>query len=160
MTTDNNEELVQVLNDLIRINNDRIRGYEKAIQKTNDSDKQLVEVFSRMIDESRQYKAELSHAIQNANGKVTQQETTMSGKLYRFWMDLYSAIAGKNIKSLLDDCEFGEDAVQKVYREAIETDATAGADIRRLILNQKSSLKTSHDTIKRMRDTQKLLINH
>jgi oligoendopeptidase F len=57
MITDNNEELVQVLNDLIRINNDRIRGYEKAIQKTNDSDKQLVEVFSRMIDDSRQYEA-------------------------------------------------------------------------------------------------------
>ena len=155
MITDNNDELVEILNDLVKINNDRIRGYEKAIQHSSDSDKDLVDVFSKMIEESRQYKAELSNTIQELGGKVDPEETTNSGKLYRLWMDLCSALVGKERVSVLDECEFGEDAAQKVYRQAIESDVTTGADIRRLITNQKSSLKTSHDTIKRMRDAQK-----
>ena len=34
MTT--NENLVEVLNDLVQINNDRIEGYEKAAEETKD----------------------------------------------------------------------------------------------------------------------------
>jgi uncharacterized protein (TIGR02284 family) len=157
MLTEQNEELVEVLNDLIKINNDRIVGYERAIQHTSDNDKDLVNVFTKMIDESRQYKMELSNSIQDLNGRISTEETTHSGKLYRVWMDLRNAILGKDRQSVLDECEFGEDTIQKVYREAIESDATRGADIRRLITNQKSSLKISHDTIKRLRDTQKEL---
>ena len=36
-----NEELMEVLNDLVRINNDRIEGYEKAISETKDIDADL-----------------------------------------------------------------------------------------------------------------------
>ena len=155
MITEDTEELVEVLNDLVKINNDRIVGYEKAIQHSSDSDNDLVNVFTKMIAESRQYKSELSNTIQDLGGRVDTEETTHSGKLYRLWMDLCAAVKGRDRRSVLDDCEFGEDTIQKVYREAIESDATRGADIRRLITNQKSSLKTSHDTIKRMRDMQK-----
>lgn len=155
MKEDNHEELVEVLNDLVRINNDRIRGYEKAIEESTDGDKDLVGLFSRMIDESRQYKAELIGAIQAVGGEVVPEETTASGKLYRFWMDIKNAVGGKDRESVLDDCEFGEDAAQKAYQHAIESDVTTGADIRRLVMNQKSSLKTSHDAIRRMRDAQK-----
>ncbi len=54
-----NEDMVSVLNDLIRINNDRINGYEKAITETKDADDDLKSVFRRMADESRQHKSEL-----------------------------------------------------------------------------------------------------
>ena len=50
-----NDNLVMVLNDLIRINNDRIAGYEKAADEARDIDVDLRAVFSRMAEESRQY---------------------------------------------------------------------------------------------------------
>ena len=155
MYTENRDELVEVLNDLVRINNDRIEGYERAIEDSRDSDNDIVNVFSRMIDESRQYKGELIKAIQTVGGSAEYEETTHSGKLYRFWMKIKETVTGKDRGSVLDDCEFGEDAAQKAYQEALESDATMDTDIRKLIVNQKSSLKNSHDTIKRLRDMQK-----
>jgi hypothetical protein len=43
-----NETAIEVLNDLIRINNDRIEGYEKAVNKTNETDVDLRTIFNRM----------------------------------------------------------------------------------------------------------------
>jgi uncharacterized protein (TIGR02284 family) len=155
MLTENKDELIEVLNDLVRINNDRIEGYERAIEKSADRDRELVDVFTRMIEESRQYKGELLELVQSLGGRSEWDETTASGKLYRFWMNIKGTLGAKDSESVLDDCEFGEDAAQKAYQEALESDATMGADVRKLIVNQKTSLKNSHDIIKRMRDAQR-----
>ena len=49
------EDTVDVLNDLIRINHDRIAGYERAINESKDIDVDLKGVFSRMAEESTLY---------------------------------------------------------------------------------------------------------
>lgn len=149
-----NEELVGVLNDLIRINNDRIDGYEKAIKETKDADDDLRSVFRRMADESRQHKAELSLEVQKVGGEPVEDGTTASGKIYRAWMDVKATFSGKDRHSVLAACEFGEDAAQKAYKEALEDEATNTADIKQLVMKQKSALKASHDLIKRYRDMQ------
>jgi hypothetical protein len=45
-------ETIEVLNDLIQINNDRIAGYEKAIRETKPEDDDLKVLFATMIAES------------------------------------------------------------------------------------------------------------
>ena len=146
-----NEQVTEVLNDLIRINHDRIEGYERAVEDTRDKDVDLQSIFHRMADESKQHAAELEKEVQK-NGGDTARDTTVSGKIYRVWMDIKSAVTGKARKSVLESCEFGEDAAQKAYEEALKADANLPADLRQLIVNQKAALKTSHDTIKRYRD--------
>jgi uncharacterized protein (TIGR02284 family) len=146
-----NEQLKEVLNDLIRINNDRVEGYEKAIDETKDKDVDLQAVFHRMADESRQYASELRSEVQRYGGD-TATDTTVSGKIYRVWMDIKAAFTGKSRKTVLENCEFGEDAAQKAYDEALRSDAPLPAETRQLIVNQKTSLKASHDTIKQYRD--------
>ncbi len=147
-----NDQLNEVLNDLVRINNDRIEGYEKAIDETKDADRDLKAVFHRMADESKQYASELRSEI-TRNGGDAATDTTVSGKIYRMWMDVKAAFSGKGRHSVLEACEFGEDAAQKAYDEALRSDAAIPADVRQLIENQKASLKTSHDKIKEYRDS-------
>ena len=53
------DELVSVLNDLIRINNDRVVGYERAVKETKDSDVDMIATFTKMADQSRKYVNEL-----------------------------------------------------------------------------------------------------
>jgi uncharacterized protein (TIGR02284 family) len=149
-----NEDLVEVLNDLIRINNDRVEGYEKAINETKDIDVDLKTLFRRMADQSRQNKAELIQEVQKRGGGADTNSTTNSGKIYRAWMGVKATFSGKDRKSVLAACEFGEDAAQKAYQEALESDATMEVDARQLIVKQKTSLKESHDLIKRHRDMQ------
>ena len=147
-----NENLVEVLNDLIRINNDRIVGYEKAANEARDIDVDLRSIFNRMAEESKQYAAELTQEVVKLGGEPA-TGTTASGKIYRVWMDVKATFTGSDRQTILNSCEFGEDAAQKAYEQALETDdINFNTDIHQLIANQKSSLRTSHDVIKKYRD--------
>jgi len=147
-----NDALIDVLNDLVQINNDRIAGYEKAIKDSKPEDSAFHSMFRRMIDESSQYKRELIGAINTLGGEADIRSTTASGKVYRVWMDVKSTFTGRSDLSVLELCEFGEDAAQKAYDEALKSDIEMPAKIREIIVNQKGQLRNAHDTIKRQRD--------
>lgn len=147
-----NENAIEVLNDLVEINNDRIEGYERAVKETQTSDADLKAVFAQMAQESRQYKQELTSEISNLGGE-TETGTTASGKIYRAWMDVKATFSGNSRKAVLENCEFGEDAAQKAYRTALD-DEDFPASSRALVMKQQQALKVSHDKIKMMRDQQ------
>jgi uncharacterized protein (TIGR02284 family) len=148
-----NEKTAEVLNDLIQINNDRIEGYERAAKETDASDADLRSLFLSLASESRLYVNELSKYVARS-GEEPANGTTLSGKIYRAWMDVKATFTGKDRKAILASCEYGEDAAQRAYDEALKTDAELPTEIRQLITEQKSSLRKSHDKVKRMRDTQ------
>lgn len=147
-----NENAVEVLNDLIEINNDRIRGYERAIEETEMDDSDLKVIFEQMATESRQHKQALRDVVVSLGGDV-ETGTTASGKIYRAWMDVKATFTGNSRKSILENCEFGEDAAQKAYRTALQDDDLP-ASVRELVMRQQQALKLSHDKIKMMRDQQ------
>lgn len=149
-----NKDLIEVLNDLIQINNDRIEGYKRAGKESDENDTDLIAIFSKMADESRQYVAELTREIVKLGGEPA-SGTTASGKIYRTWMDIKSTFTGSDRFTILSSCENGEDAAQKAYRDVLESDEILSGDLRRLIENQKASLHISHDTIKKYRDMNK-----
>ena len=151
-----NEKLSEVLNDLIQINNDRITGYEKAADETKDIDVDLQGIFHKMADESRKYKTELVAEVGRLGGEPAEGTTGM-GKIYRVWMDVKATFTGHDRQSALESCEFGEDAAQKAYRDALASDAEISADTRQLITSQQASLKNSHDIIKKLRDAHKVV---
>jgi uncharacterized protein (TIGR02284 family) len=144
-------ELTEVLNDLIKINNDRVTGYEKAADESKDVDVDLQAIFHKMADESRKYAAELSNRVSELGGEIDTGQTGL-GKLYQAWMDVKATFTGKDRGAILASCEYGEDAAQKAYRDALATDADMDTATRQLITTQQSALKTSHDLIKRYRD--------
>ena len=149
-----NEKLIEVLNGLIEINHDRVNGYEKAIEETKDLDVYMRAIFRSMADDSSKYATELSNLVSGLNGTPA-DGTTNSGKIYRVWMDIKTTFTGHDRQSVLELCEFGEDAAQKAYNAAIASDAEMDADTRQLIADQQAKLKTSHDIIKKYRDLHK-----
>ena len=142
----------EVLNDLVQINNDRIAGYEKAISELKPEDSDLKTLFTRMIGESHQYKMALATEVQ-AQGEEIETGTTNSGKIYRAWMDVKAIFTGHDRQTVLNNCEFGEDAAQKAYKMALAEEDISSA-IRALITDQKAALRISHDEIKALRDSQ------
>ena len=145
-----NARSVEVLNDLVLINNDRIAGYERAINESKDLDVDLKATFESMVRESEEYKRELSNKIRQHGGNVT-TGTTASGKIYRAWMDVKAKFTGNDRKAILASCEFGEDAAQRAYKTALD-DSELDADCRTVVSQQQTTLRQSHDLIKRYRD--------
>lgn len=140
----------ETLNDLIEINNDRIAGYNKASGETDDSD--LKTLFTKYSTQSQKLVTELRKLV-HAEGSEPADGTTVKGKLYRTWMDVKSKFTGKDRKSVLSSCEYGEDAAQKAYTTALEEDDLSN-EVRLLIEKQKMELREAHDHVKQLRDAQ------
>lgn len=149
-----NKEVTEVLNDLIRINLDRIAGYEKAIEDIGESDAKLQILFNQLADESEKIEEELGQAV-IAQGGEPAEDSTVSGKVYRVWMGLKDTFSTDDAKSSLEACEFGEDAAQKAYAKAIEESREFPKIIRTMIQDQKDILKRSHDLVRNKRDEYK-----
>jgi uncharacterized protein (TIGR02284 family) len=148
-----NERTAEVVNDLVKINNDRIAGYDRAISEAKDEDSDLKSTFASMKQESEQYKQELSGLAQQL-GEDPAKGTRADGKIYRAWMDVKATFSGNSRKSVLENCEFGEDAAQKAYRTALN-DSDITPDVRNIIERQQGTLRQSHDRIKQMRDSER-----
>jgi len=144
----------EVLNDLIQINNDRIEGYQKAIEQLESTDTDLKNLFTGFITQSQELKSALQNEVSSL-GEEVDHGTTASGKIYRAWMDVKAVFTGDDRQTALNNCEFGEDAAQKAYRTA-EANEEILPNVRTLITNQKMELKSSHDKVKLLRDSAKL----
>ncbi len=142
----------EILNDLVQINNDRVAGYEKAIEELRAEDGDLKDLFVKMIRESHRHKMALATEVQSL-GEDIETGTTNSGKIYRAWMDVKAVFTGHDRKTILNNCEFGEDAAQKAYKMALAEEELS-ANLKELITTQKAELRLSHDEIKRLRDAQ------
>jgi uncharacterized protein (TIGR02284 family) len=148
-----NSETIEILNDLILINNDRIAGYEKARDEANELESDLRSLFNKLADESRQHVLDLKAHVSRLGGEPA-TGTMLSGKLYRVWMDVRATFTSDNRRAVLENAEMGEDAAKKAYEEALRSDDLS-ADVRQLILSQQTAILAAHDSIKLERDRQR-----
>jgi uncharacterized protein (TIGR02284 family) len=147
------EKSIEVLNDLIEINNDRIDGFDRASKELGESDSDLVAVFEKFASDSRHNVQELSAAVGQAGGEV-ETGNTASGTIHRAWLDVKATFSGHDRKSILEECERGEDAIKKAYREALSADNGLAPQYATVIAQQQQVINEGHDAIKALRDSQ------
>ncbi len=146
----NKEKTIDVLNSLIEINNDRIEGYETASKEAEEAD--LKTLFAQFSQTSQKCKLELVKEVVKLGGKPA-EGTKTTGKLYRAWMDVKSALTGKDRKTILNSCEFGEDVAVDTYNKALkENSADLSAEQNSLIGAQHAAIKADHNKVKSLRD--------
>ena len=145
-----NEKTIDVLNNLIQINNDRIEGYETATKETEEQD--LKSFFGELTQTSLQCNNELSHEVTKLGGTPT-DSTKTTGKFFRVYMDLKAALTGKDRKAILNSCEYGEDVALETYEKVLSDDAeNLTAELKGIIKTQHTLLKADHDKVKFMKD--------
>lgn len=142
----NNEQLINTLNELVRINYDRVLGYEKAIEDIEREDIDLKAVFNQYAEQSRNCIIDLRRTIQTLGGEPATDSTTR-GKLFRIWMDFKATLVTKGRESMLDSCAFGEEAAQSAYNDVLKAAIHLPDDIRIDIVTQQQALKAAHETI-------------
>ncbi|MEX2485388.1 MAG: PA2169 family four-helix-bundle protein [Brumimicrobium sp.] len=145
----NNENAIVALNALITINNDRIIGYKTASDSTDELD--LKSLFSKLILTSEKCKQQLVLEVQVLGGK-TVDETKVTGKFFRVWMDVKATLSGKDRKAILNSCDYGEDNAKATYDQAILHEFEhLSAKQKTMVLAQKSLLKVDHELVKSLR---------
>jgi uncharacterized protein (TIGR02284 family) len=153
----NNNGLIETLNDLVQINTDRTKGFENALTQLQSEGVQeeattadLKSLFLSYIDQSRRFKMELAKEVE-VLGSDIETDTSTGGKIHRAWIDLKTTFTGHSTHSILEECEFGEDAILKAYDSALEENLPAY--IRDMLNDQLAELTEAHDEIKALRDS-------
>ena len=147
------EKSVEVLNDLIEINNDRDAGFAHAAKDLTENDNDLKSLFQSLREESRNNVQELSTAINQLGGEP-EMGISASGSIHRAWLDVKATFAGHDRKSVLEECERGEDAIKKAYENALSPESGLSAELTGLVSVQQQGINSAHDRIKALRDSQ------
>lgn len=147
------EKSVEVLNDLIEINNDRVAGFEKAIEELDEGNSDLKAVFEKFAEDSRNNAAELTNTV-TGFGNEAETGTSGTGAIHRAWIDVKATVTGHDRKSILAECERGEDAIKKAYQSAINESIELSPEALQVISSQQQGINAGHDRIKALRDSQ------
>jgi uncharacterized protein (TIGR02284 family) len=142
----NDKKTIQLLNRLIQINNDRFEGYEKAFKETEEQ--YLKILFSSKMRTSQKCKQTLINEVVRYGGLPT-ESTKISGKFYRVWMDVKAAITGKDQKTILNSCLFGERMALEIYQNILDNDLdNLSFDQQKIINTQIALLRADYRKIK------------
>lgn len=147
------EKSVEVLNDLIEINNDRIIGFEHASKDLEANDSDLKAIFDNMASESRKNVQVLTTLVNRIGGEA-ETGTSATGAIHRAWLDVKATFSGHDRKSVLAECERGEDAIKRAYKDALTTDNGLPLEVDRILVQQQEGIIAAHDKIKFLRDHQ------
>ncbi len=113
------KKTLHVLNDLVRINIDRITGYEKAAHQDKTKDPDLRDLFYKMATESRSYVNDLHAEIIRMGGAPVTQ-STITGKIYLHWLDGKNMYDGEDNSRLFSECMKSEEGIQRSYHQALQ----------------------------------------
>lgn len=144
----NHQIVCETLNDLVQVNNDRSAAYSDAIENLQPGYDNLKALFSKMIEESKLYNAQLIAELNKLDEAVA-EGTSGAGKLYRAWMDVKALFTGGGAKPILETCESIEHATQTAYDDALHEEGNS-EEIVNLISEQKLLLVESHNQIKQL----------
>ncbi|OYD42218.1 PA2169 family four-helix-bundle protein [Sphingobacterium cellulitidis] len=149
---ENIDKKIDIVNQAVEINNDRIKGYEKAVEIAGESNlRELQALFRQYIDQSRQFIIELSPYLEQFGEEPT-EDTKFSGKIFRIWMDIKSAMSPSINQAILECCEKGEDEFKETYKKLLSESLDDYQDLIDLLQNQLAIAMEAHQHIKELRD--------
>jgi uncharacterized protein (TIGR02284 family) len=109
------KEVRSVLNDLIETCKDGEQGFRTAAEKAKESS--LKALFAKYAAQRAGYAQELQSLVTQMGGDPA-TSGHVAGTLHRGWINLKEALSKNEDKAIIDECEAGEDAAVKNYREA------------------------------------------
>ncbi|EOA03420.1 aldehyde dehydrogenase [Herbaspirillum sp. BH-1] len=144
-----NEHLISTLNDLIQISIDGEKGFRACADDAQERYIPYKDTFMVRATECAQTALDLQDLVRRLGGEPA-SHSTLGGTLHRQWVNLKSAITGRDDESILDECERGEDAAVNAYRKALSEDLPT--DIRLIVERQYQGVLANHDKVRSLRN--------
>ncbi len=143
----------KVTADLIETLQDGKKGFADAAEKLAESNRpDLVAKFNELSAQRASFASELE-TMAAAYGDDIDESGSVKAAAHRGWMAVKDAISGSDPDGVLDAAEQGEDHTVSAYEDALKEDISA--DLRTTVERQFMSIKTAHDEVKALRDSQK-----
>lgn len=141
------EALIDTLNGLIDISRDGEIGFRTAADEVTRSDLQTI--FGEAATRCAEGAAELQRKVRALGGE-SEDSGSAIGALHRRWLDLKSAVTGKDDLAILEEIERGEDVAKGAYAAALEVGLPP--DIQVMIERQYHGVRQNHNRVRDLRN--------
>lgn len=138
-----NPDTISILNGLVETCKDGEKGFRTAAEGV--SNRELATLFLNYAQQRASFAAELQAEVKRLGGDPETGGTAL-GAVHRGWIDIKSAVAGKDEAAVIAEAERGEDHAVKQYRQALER--TFPANVQTIIENQYIHVRDAHDHIR------------
>lgn len=144
------DKKADTLHELLLFVNDRIEGYKKAVEESEDP--QLQGYYKQLVSQSQRFATTLNENLRQQGGE-REEGTTVKGKVYRRFMEAASAVTGHSEKTILATNIHGEMWALKAYKEAL-SDRTLTGLLRQEVERQHTLSQKTYDELKRLAEKQ------
>ncbi len=142
-----NDEVVSTLNNLIETCRDGQEGFKQAAEGVERSD--LKSLFYDYSQQRAHFVGELQDLVRTLGGDP-ENTGSMAGAIHRGWINIKSAVTGKDEAAILNECERGEDSAKNQFKETLEL--ALPAHVQHTVQAQYSKVLEAHDRVKALRD--------
>lgn len=146
-TTVTNDDVISTLNNLIETCKDGQQGFADSAEGVETSN--LKTFFYEAGQQRAQFVGELQSLVRELGGDP-ENSGSVAGAIHRGWINIKSAVTGKDEKAILNEAERGEDVAVKAYKDALAQ--TLPANIQSVVQNQYSQVQATHDRVRGLRD--------
>lgn len=137
-----------VLNDLIETSKDGENGFKKAANEARNGE--LKSLFASCAARCAKGAIELQQLV-DARGGKPEVAGSVAGALHRGWMSVKEALTDRDDKTILEECERGEDYAKAQYRKALQQDLPD--NVRAIVARQFEGVVANHDKVRALRDS-------
>lgn len=142
-----NDTVISTLNGLIETCKDGQEGFKQAAEGVENS--QLKSAFYEFGQQRAQFAGELQTLVRELGGDP-ENSGSISGALHRGWINIKSAVTGKDEGAILNEAERGEDSAKNAYKDALEQNLPS--NVFNVIQQQYTAVQKAHDSVKSWRD--------
>ena len=130
-------DTISTLNSLIETCKDGELGFKTAAEGLQSAD-----VKAKFLEYSRQ-RAEMARELQaevRRLGGDPEKSGSMSGTMHRGWLDIKSAVTGKDDHAIIAEAERGEDVAKAAYENALK-ESSLDTSARSIVQQQSTKVR-------------------
>src|SRR5688572_20263365 len=146
-TAASNDDVISTINGLIETCKDGQDGFKEAAEGVERSD--LKSLFYEFSQQRSQFAGELQELVRTLGGDP-EKSGSVAAALHRGWINIKSAVTGKDEGAILNECERGEDSAKNAYKSALEEPLPA--NVIETVQTQYVAVQAAHDRVKALRD--------
>lgn len=142
-----NNDAISTLNNLIETCRDGQNGFQSAAEGITDSS--IKSLFEQYSQQRAQFVGELQNEVRRLGGDP-QNTGSVAAALHRGWINIKSAVTGKDEHNILEEAERGEDSAVRNYEDALNQNLPP--EVLSMVQRQFAAVREAHNRIRSLRD--------
>jgi uncharacterized protein (TIGR02284 family) len=135
---------ISTLNSLIKTTIDSVNGYQESAEAVDDE--RFASMFRELAQDRQQVVPKLQAEVSRLGGNP-EDDGSAAAAMHRGWVDLKSAITGRDDKAVINEVERGEDNINGKFETAMNS-GDLSPECRSTVQQCYESVKRGHDRVR------------